>query len=171
MSMLTRWFLQVSVEKIYGSLRSISVEKGFDPHKFALVAFGGAGGLAACFLASLAQSYPAIVPPSPGVLCAFGDATTGLRAETSRTFVRPLKAEHLDEVADMCVALLKYVEESLLSQGASAKSMVLECELDLRYHGQATSLSVKVESIEELKASGFAPLAEQYGFHSSTFNN
>ena len=53
------------------------VQQGFDPRDFALVAFGGAGPLHANALGKLTGAWPVIVPPSPGVLCALGDATTG----------------------------------------------------------------------------------------------
>ncbi|KAJ7079953.1 Hydantoinase/oxoprolinase-domain-containing protein [Mycena belliarum] len=155
--------VKVSVERINGALRSISVEKGFDPRDFSLVAFGGAGGLSACFLADLLGSYPAIVPPSPGVLCALGAATTGLRSQSARTFVRPLKDEHLQEVADMCESLLLEAKNALLAQGVSAEESVkLECEADLRYKGQATSLPVNVGSGKNLLANGFKLAAEQF---------
>ncbi|KAJ7456876.1 Hydantoinase/oxoprolinase-domain-containing protein [Mycena latifolia] len=155
--------VKVSVERINGALRSISVEKGFDPRDFSLVAFGGAGGLAACFLADLLGSYPAIVPPSPGVLCALGGATTGLRSESARTFVRPLKEQHLEEVADMCESLLAEAKSALLAQGVGGEEFVkLECEADLRYKGQATSLPVKVGSGKNLLENGFKLAAEQF---------
>lgn len=72
-----------------GALRLISVQQGFDPRDFALVSFGGAGPLHANALGKLTGSWPVIVPPSPGVLCAYGDATTCPRDEAARTMVRP----------------------------------------------------------------------------------
>lgn len=65
----------------------MSVEQGYDPRDFSLVAFGGAGPLHANALGKLIQSFPVIIPPSPGVLCAFGDATTTLRHEVGRAFI------------------------------------------------------------------------------------
>lgn len=59
--------IQIALERMYGSLRSVSVEKGKDPRQFHLVSFGGAGGLVACELAKLCgTANPTIVPPSPG---------------------------------------------------------------------------------------------------------
>ena len=63
-------------ENMLGGLRLVSVQQGFDPRDFALVAFGGAGPLHANALGVLTGAWPVIVPPSPGVLCALGDATT-----------------------------------------------------------------------------------------------
>src|SRR5690606_17651907 len=75
-------------ESMTGALRLVSVEQGYDPRDYALIAFGGAGPLHANALARLLGSWPAIIPPGPGVLCALGDATTAIRDERSRTFVR-----------------------------------------------------------------------------------
>src|SRR3546814_4403876 len=66
----------------------VSVQQGFDPREFALVAFGGAGPLHANALGKLTGAWPVIIPPSPGVLNAYGDATTVLRDEAVRTLVR-----------------------------------------------------------------------------------
>src|SRR5690606_36055759 len=59
-------------ENMLGALRLVSVQQGFDPRDFTLVAFGGAGPLHANALGRLTGSWPVIIPPSPGVLCAYG---------------------------------------------------------------------------------------------------
>lgn len=75
----------------------VSVEQGYNPQDFSLVAFGGAGPLHANALGKLIGSFPVIIPPSPGVLCALGDATTILRHEVGKTFIHLLK--HTDQSA------------------------------------------------------------------------
>ena len=75
-------------ENMFGALRLVSVQQGFDPRDFALVAFGGAGPLHANALGKLTGAWPVIIPPSPGVLNAYGDATTVMRDEAVRTLVR-----------------------------------------------------------------------------------
>ncbi len=75
-------------ENMFGALRLVSVEQGHDPRDYALIAFGGAGPLHANALSRLLGSWPCIIPPGPGVLCALGDATTALRDESARTFIR-----------------------------------------------------------------------------------
>ena len=71
-----------------GALRVISVQRGHDPREFALVAFGGAGPLHANAVAELMGSFPVIVPPSPGLLCALGDLVAGFRNEFAQTLIR-----------------------------------------------------------------------------------
>ncbi len=85
-------------ENMCGALRLVSVEQGYDPRDFALIAFGGAGPLHANALAKLINSWPVIVPPGPGVLCAYGDATTRLRNEASRTLVARFDALNQDQI-------------------------------------------------------------------------
>ena len=77
--------LRVANETMYGAVRVVTVEQGMDPKNFNLVAFGGAGPMHANTLGVLLDTFPVIIPPSPGVLCARGDASTCLRLETSRT--------------------------------------------------------------------------------------
>ena len=80
--------IKIVNENMFGALRLVSIEKGYDPRDFALVAFGGAGPLHANAIGILMQSWPIIVPPGPGVLCAYGDVTTRIRDEASKTFIR-----------------------------------------------------------------------------------
>ena len=76
---------------MFGALRLVSVQQGFDPRDFALVAFGGAGPLHANALGRLIGSWPVIIPPSPGVLCAYGDATTQ-RARRGGAHLHPARS-------------------------------------------------------------------------------
>jgi len=73
-------------ENMFGALRLVSVQQGYDPRDFALMGFGGAGPLHSNAMGKLMNSWPVIIPPSPGVLCAYGDATTRQRVETQRSF-------------------------------------------------------------------------------------
>jgi len=85
----------------------VSVEQGYDPRDFSLVAFGGAGPLHANALGKLIKSFPVIIPPSPGVLCALGDATTTLRHEVGRAFIGQLCEIELAELMKAYEELFK----------------------------------------------------------------
>ena len=95
----------------------MSVEQGFDPRDFCLVAFGGAGPLHANALGKLTQSFPVVIPPSPGVLCAFGDATTTLRHELGRAFIRQLGDINVSEVMAVYSDLLQQTSAATKEQG------------------------------------------------------
>ena len=99
--------LKVSNETMYGALRLVSVEQGYDPRGFSLVAFGGAGPLHANSLGQLLGAFPVIIPPSPGVLCAFGDAMTLLRHEVGKTFIKVLQQADTQEILGAFNGLLE----------------------------------------------------------------
>ncbi|THC89051.1 hypothetical protein EYZ11_011500 [Aspergillus tanneri] len=88
-------------ETMYGALRLVSVEQGYDPKDFALVAFGGAGPLHANAVGKLLDAWPVIVPPSPGTLCALGDATTRLSHSQSSSFICLLSSTTPQEAQDL----------------------------------------------------------------------
>src|SRR5262249_21571630 len=80
--------LDIVNENMFGALRLVTVQKGLDPRDFALVAFGGAGPMHGNAMAMLAGCYPAIVPPTPGVLSALGFLYSDVKNEFAQTFVR-----------------------------------------------------------------------------------
>ena len=132
-------------ENMFGALRLVSVEQGFDPRDFALIAFGGAGPLHANALGKLMSAWPVIIPPSPGVLCAYGDATTRLRNEASRTFIRRFSETNNREVEAILGELSENAARVLDSEGVPRGDQATQFEMDVRYHGQALSLPVQLD--------------------------
>ena len=82
--------LAIVNENMAGALRLVSVQRGHDPRDFALVAYGGAGPLHANAVAKLMGSFPVLVPPAPGLLCAIGDLVADFRDEFAQTYIRLL---------------------------------------------------------------------------------
>ena len=124
-------------ETMFGALRLVSVQQGYDPRDFALMAFGGAGPLHGNALGVLMGSWPVIVPPSPGVLCAYGDATTRLRVDAQRSF--NLLVTHTDDSAVGAVMeeLLEQVGAELEAEGVARADQEIRVEIEVRYSGQA----------------------------------
>src|SRR6266404_3603083 len=137
--------IDVVNEHMFGALRLVSVEQGYDPRGFALVAFGGAGPLHANALGALLGCWPVIIPPSPGVLCAYGDATTRLRNEAACTYIRRFSDTSWSEVAETLGALGESAGAVLDAEGLprSARSTVYQA--DVRYHGQGFEVPVAVD--------------------------
>jgi N-methylhydantoinase A len=129
-------------ENIFGALRLVSVQQGFDPRDFALIAFGGAGPLHANALGKLMNAWPVIIPPSPGVLCAYGDATTRVTDEASRSVVRQFSEITKEGVRDILKELEDRAHIELDADGVSRNEQSVEYEVDLRYHGQGLQLPV-----------------------------
>src|ERR1700730_12800860 len=137
--------IDVVNEHMFGALRLASVEQGYDPRGFALVAFGGAGPLHANALGALLGCWPVIIPPSPGVLCASGDATTRLRNEAACTYIGRFSDTSGSDVAETLGALGESAGAVLDAEGLprSARSTVYQA--DVRYHGQGFEVPVAVD--------------------------
>jgi len=132
-------------ENMFGALRLVSVEQGYDPRDFALVAFGGAGPLHANALGRLMGSWPVIIPPGPGVLCAYGDATTRLRDEASRTFIRRFAETGTGEVGEILRELAATAAQALDAEGVARAEQSTSYQMDLRYHGQGLLLTIDAD--------------------------
>jgi N-methylhydantoinase A len=124
-------------ENMFGALRLVSVQQGYDPRDFALMPFGGAGPLHGNAMSALMGAWPVLVPPSPGVLCAYGDATTRLRVDAQRSFNRLARDTSDDEVKAIVEALVAQVSAELEAEGVAHGDVEVRVELDIRYAGQA----------------------------------
>ena len=148
-------------ENMCGALRLVSVEQGYDPRDFALIAFGGAGPLHANALSRLLGSWPAIIPPGPGVLCALGDATTAIRDERARTFVRRFRDTSAEEVAQILRDLAAEASEGLKKENIPEAEVRTVYQADLRYHGQGLRLTVEID-IAELEKRGLKAISDKF---------
>ena len=146
---------------MFGALRLVSVEQGFDPRDFALIAFGGAGPLHANALGKLTQSWPVIIPPGPGVLCAYGDATTRVRNEASRTFVRRFDETSDQEVRQILEELAETAAQTLDAEGVPHNEQTTLYQIDLRYAGQGMRLTVDV-SPQEFDQKGLREVSHRF---------
>ncbi len=131
-------------ENMFGALRLVSVEQGYDPRDFALMAFGGAGPLHANALGALLQSWPVVIPPGPGVLCAYGDATTRLRNESSRSFVRRFGDTTAAEIRAVLAPLAADAAAGL-EEGAAA---TVSYQADVRYCGQGLVMPIDLSTAD-----------------------
>jgi len=132
-------------ENMLGGLRLVSVQQGFDPRDFALTAFGGAGPLHANALAKLTGAWPVVVPPSPGVLCALGDATTSARDESARTCLRRFSDLTGAELAQILDELRATTSERMVAQGVPSDEQTMRLEVDVRFFGQGFEIGVEVD--------------------------
>ncbi|MCB1624404.1 MAG: hydantoinase/oxoprolinase family protein [Pseudomonadales bacterium] len=148
-------------ENMVGALRMVSVEQGYDPRDYALIAFGGAGPIHANALSRLLGSWPSIIPPGPGVLCALGDATTAVRDERARTYVRKFSEISAKEVKSLLQELQREAAKALEAEGVPKAEMRNSFEVDLRYHGQGLRLAVQVD-MKDLEKRGLKSLSDQF---------
>jgi N-methylhydantoinase A len=156
-----RGIIDIVNENMFGALRMISVQQGYDPRSFALMGFGGAGPLHVNAVARLMGSYPAVSPVSPGVLCALGDATTRMRTETARSLSKRLSETSLDEVQSLLKEMEAQVRADLIADGIPAEAVETAFEIDVRYSGQAFEVPMTVTS-SELTSGGLATLTKRF---------
>jgi len=148
-------------ENMVGALRLVSVEQGYDPRDYALIAFGGAGPLHANALSRLLGSWPSIIPPGPGVLCALGDATTAVRDERARTYVRKFSETNAKEIDKILRGLAADASKGLEAEGVKKSEITTSYQVDLRYHGQGLRLTVEV-NLAELQKKGLKAISDKF---------
>jgi len=145
-------------ENMVGALRLVSVEQGHDPREYALIAFGGAGPLHANALSRLLGSWPSIIPPGPGVLCALGDVTTAVRDESARTFIRKFSDTSAGEIEKILGRLSSTAAEALEREKVPRAEMQRSYQVDVRYHGQGLRLTVDVK-LDDLRKRGLEAIS------------
>ncbi|EOO02652.1 putative hydantoin utilization protein a protein [Phaeoacremonium minimum UCRPA7] len=134
-------------ETMYGALRLVSVEQGYDPRDFALVAFGGAGPLHANAVGKLLGSFPVIIPPAPGILCAQGDATTKMSHEQSCTYIKLFSTISTEDLRTMYDQLKVSCTETMMEAlGEKSPALRIAYQADMRYKGQALTLTVDMNA-------------------------
>ena len=156
-----RGIIDIANENMFGALRMISVQQGYDPRDFALMGFGGAGPLHVNAVARLMGSYPAISPVSPGVLCALGDATTRMRTEAARSFSKAISETSVEELAGTLEQMAAATRAELAADGVPDGEMTIAFEIDVRYRGQAFEVPMTVD-VETLRRDGLEKLARRF---------
>ena len=153
--------IKIVNESMFGALRLVSVEQGFDPRDFALIAFGGAGPLHGNSMGMLTGSWPVIVPPGPGVLCAYGDATTQVRDEASRTYVTKATNLTIEQLLADLEELRERASVSLNDDGIATADQEVLFQADLRYAGQAFQISMDF-TLEDIQSEGIELLTDRF---------
>ncbi len=156
-----RGIIDIVNENMFGALRMISVQQGYDPRHFALMGFGGAGPLHVNAVARLMGSWPAISPVSPGVLCALGDATTRMRTETARSFSRLATQTQADELIAIFEEMAAQTRAELRNDGVVEADIVSEFEVDVRYAGQAFEVPLTIDA-DTLRRDGITGILSRF---------
>jgi N-methylhydantoinase A len=153
--------IAIANEAMLGALRLVSVQRGFDPRDFALIAFGGAGPLHGNALGRLMRAWPVIVPRGPGLLCALGDLSTAFREEFSHSYVRTFGRTSARDLADALDELGYEANAWLQAQGIDERVRELRYQVDVRYYRQGDTLPQSVDP-GQLRERGLAGLGQQF---------
>jgi N-methylhydantoinase A/oxoprolinase/acetone carboxylase beta subunit len=128
------------------AIRVVSVRRGYDPRDFALLAFGGAGGLHACDIADSLDITTVLVPEHSGVLSALGMLLADVTKDYSLTILKATAAVREDELRTRFGPLMARALSDLLTEGFAERDIVIECALDMRYKGQAYEITLPFAS-------------------------
>lgn len=130
-----------------GALRTVLIERGLDPRDFSLMAFGGAGPLHACDLATDAGIPRAIIPIHPGQFSALGFILADARVDLERTVDMTSARFDADRAGKVLQGLIAQAKDNLKGQGY-VERLVTSGILEMRYLGQNYELEVPIDFIE-----------------------
>jgi len=155
------------------AIRAVTIEKGYDPRKFTLMPFGGAGGLHAADVARALKISRIIIPHAPGILCAEGLILSDLREDFVASHrCRVGSDADWGEARAIVKNLVDEAHQWLVVEGQNIADARLTLALDMRYVGQNYELSVEMTeaagevelpSMESVQQAFFAEYERAYG--------
>ncbi|MBA2344590.1 MAG: hydantoinase/oxoprolinase family protein [Rubrobacter sp.] len=153
--------LAVVNENMHAALRVVSVERGHDPREFGLVAFGGAGPMHANALGRLIRSRSVIVPPTPGVMSAFGFLSSDIQNEFPETYLRTAEETPAADLKATVEGLVSQADEWLDGEGVAGENKRFDLYADCRYYMQNIQIPCRFE-LDELKGDDSAFLRGRF---------
>lgn len=142
--------LDIVNNNMANAIRAKTIQKGRDPERFTLVAFGGAGPMHAADVARELDIPRTIIPSNPGVLSAVGLSTTDLQYDEINTKFAMVDALDREELQTDYDVLVDDVYEHFRNAGVNDANIELEMTADCRYEGQGYELNVPVGSGERV---------------------
>jgi N-methylhydantoinase A len=159
----------VAMTNLMLGIRLQTVSRGWDPRDFAIVPYGGGGGLYACDIAREVGVSNVVVPPLPGYASAFG----ALRVDVRHEFVQPVFTleSQLDfnKINQYFEELMEKAVETLREEGIADKDMVIERLADVKYWSQSSHFTVavpagKISDLKEITENFLVAMQAKYGY-------
>jgi 5-oxoprolinase (ATP-hydrolysing) len=140
---LAAGFVAVANANMARAIRRISTAKGYDPSEYALVCFGGAGGLHACALARELRMKQVFLHPFAGLLSAYGMGLADLRRHAEQSVLKPLNADTLAAIQPAAREMEQRLVEEIQAEGIPRGRITTRRTLDLRYQGVEAVINVE----------------------------
>jgi N-methylhydantoinase A len=140
--------LSISNAAMADAMRTITISQGVDPREFALVAFGGAGPMAAVFLAEELGIGEVVVPKFPGTFSAWGMLQTDLRHDFTKSFFRAADNSRGDDLESVFVALESDGDAAIVAEGIDQSAISFQRSADMRYVGQEYTINVPIDGTD-----------------------
>ena len=153
------------------AIRVITVERGYNPSDFVLVAYGGAGPLHAVQLAQDMGIKTVMVPPSPGTLCALGLLTADIKKSYVKTALLKYDEASSEQINSLFAPLIEQGNEWLESEKVAKEDRRFRNVVEMRYIGQNYELQVEVperiddKAFEQIKQGFFREHEKNYGYY------
>lgn len=147
---IARGVIRVANSNMVNALKSVSVNKGYDPRDFSLVVIGGGGPMHGAYLAEELQIPEVIVPLNAGVFSAFGMLMSDLRRDYIRTDVCLLSDENKGNIKQTFKEMEQVGTDAYKRDDYLPQEILFEYYLDLRYAGQEHSVKLKLEQTENI---------------------
>lgn len=139
---LARGILRLVNTNMAKVLRIVSLERGYDPREFTLVAFGGAGPLHACALAQELGIPRVLVPPHPGLFSAWGLLVSDQTHISLKSLLAPASQQSPEQLEAVFQALEAQGKQALIAQGLASNKVFFRRRMDMRYLGQSFDLTI-----------------------------
>ena len=136
--------MEIATANMVNGIRQVTTTRGKDPSSYALVSFGGAGGLFAPNVAEVLDVVTVISPPNPGNLSAFGLHVCDVKQDYIRTIVRQQSTASFKEIESAWLKIEVTGRSDLLAEGVAKKNVKLARSADLRYVGEGHEVIVSV---------------------------
>ena len=154
--------IQIANAAMERAIRKTSIERGYDPRDFTLVAFGGAGPLHACELAERLSIPRVLIPRWPGVLSALGMALSNLIKDYALTVMRRADELTTTEMETLFAPLEAHARDEMRQDGINAP--VLQRSIDMRYLGQSFEINVPLQFSS-------APISDFHSLHAQRYSH
>jgi N-methylhydantoinase A len=142
-----RAIVRVANHGMAGRVRAVSIERGYDPREFALVAYGGAGPMHAAALMKDVGIGRCLVPAYPGVLCALGSATADLRRDDVRTVMQDVGRLDVSALAQLLDEMTRAGVRDIEAEGVPLERVDVHASADMGYEGQRHDIRVALPSV------------------------
>jgi N-methylhydantoinase A/oxoprolinase/acetone carboxylase beta subunit len=143
---LAEGIVEIANANMERAIRAVSIQRGYDPRDFALLAFGGAGGMHACEVAETIEIDTILIPRHAGVLSALGMLLADVRKDYSRTILVPASTLTPESLEALFTPLISKAETDLVGEGFASDRIVIERLLEVRFQGQAYEIAVPANS-------------------------
>ena len=161
---LAEGFLTIAVQNMAEAIKQISIQRGYDVTRYALVCFGGAGGQHACLVADALGMTTVMVHPLAGVLSAYGMGLADLRVLREAGVMAPLDEAGWAALEARVDALAAEAEAALIVQDAPISGIALLRRAQVKYAGTDTPLEVPFGSAEAMRKAFEALHQQRFGF-------